>query len=625
MSYLRKRMIFKFKFLIFISILIFCQSSNIRASQASTITGEIYGNITDLITSIPLIDAEVALSSGGKTQITATDVNGNYEFKNLAAGEYLITVDFPNYYTATQNVIVNSGIRTISDFAITKKRVNLTGIVTDSDTKNPVEGVMVTVIDGEKTYSQTTDSFGKYVISDLFVGDYIVEFALENYYREGSVSLSITEDEIVRDFVITRQKGEMTGKIINNIDKSALVSVIVVLSDGINNYTTATDANGIFTISDVYSGYYDMTVSLPGFEDKKFTDLLIQSENILVQDFELKKLEITYRDIEIESSKGVLRGRVKDPSGNNLSDAKIEIFNDDEHYTLNTDSNGDYIVENINEGKYTIIASKTNYSQIEIYDLYLLRGSFVAQDFVLEAISGTIFGKVTDMNAGTPIGFASITITNDDNTITTLADANGDYSMDFVPQGNYTVIASADDYNDSFAYDVIVFKGEYTRVDIALTRISDEILIDENIEMQSPIMLRSGIMPIIVPETPTPENDSVLQPNIESVDLDENVIKGTGTPGDTIEIIFSDGTLLETTVLEDGTWSITVPHLDVGDVIVIRAINSEGVSANVNVSIIDSLPSTGEYVDYYWINFTMCFMILLSILYFLIVTRKMTK
>lgn len=820
MSYLKN--IIRLLFLVL--VLMIPQSYSVEAvnNSPNNATGEIIGIIEDLRTSTLLKGAKIVLTHNGDSQTTTSDQNGKYEFRNLEAGEYIVTVEIENYHSATQNVVVNSGITTTNDFSLTKKPENLgnlIGKVTEGDADTPIEGALVTVGNGEKTYSQTTDSLGKYSINDLIIGDYEVEVTLENYEAEGPIPLSISKNETIKDFTLMRQKGDISGKIVNSKDKTALDSVKITLTDGKNNYTATTDTSGVFTINDINSGHYDMKATSPGFEDKQFTDLLIQSGNMINQDFELnekfkslsgfvkdgeggnplsgvqiflsygtnnystisdesgrysfyalkpgeytltakldkyamKSLNITIKDaepkiqdiaiskplgsisgrvtdsstgdnvagakitatdgtssyvtysnsngyykfndlelgkykltiefnnydiktiedivvtdldavakdIEIENSKGSLSGDVKDGSGNSLENAKIEMLNDDEHYTIKTDPDGNYDIDDIKEGKYDVIISKSNYEQKELFDLNIQGGRDLDRDFSLEAISGTVFGKVTDKNTGNPIESAYIEITNEDNTITILTDSNGDYSKDFVPSGNYRVIASADGYTKGFVDNIVVNKGDDTKADIALTKPvtmrrrlltpevnekntleldelwpEDELWFEDDIdqEIQDPIidpitnpMMRNfnlSTLPIITPEPE--ENSNISQPNVEIVDPSENVIRGTGTPDDIINVNFSDGMQMNTKVLNDGTWSIGVPELRAGDVLSINAEDpiTRDTSADVNVSIINSLPSTGEYIDNYLESFVACFMILSVTINIFVTSLKKVK
>ncbi len=768
--------------LIFIFILMICQTSYTNALPS---TGELNGVITDLRSSGSIKNAKVTISMGSNSKSVNTDQNGKYEFKNIVSGEYLVTVDAFSYNIATQNVTVSSGIRTINDFALTKKKVSLSGRVIDANTNKPVENVFITASDGQRDYSQTTDSNGNYIIKDLLIEYYDVTASIDNYNVLKLEKVLIEDDPTVKDFSISRQKGDITGKVINSIDKKPLTSVSILLSDGVNKYEATTDSNGIFTINNVNSGYYNMVASLNGYKEKQFTNILVQGSNMVSQDFELNKealnlsgivkginnnpisgvsifltngttnyssitdgsgmyffsnlsagiytltaslenynmksininvagsgsnvqditisklngkiagsvidssngnfvegakitatdgvntyveysdvngkyqfnnmalskykLTIEYRnydvktindvvvtdfdtkvqDVQITNSNGILKGNVKNSlSGRDIENAKIEIINDVQHYTAYTNSNGDYVVDNVKEGKYEIIASKPNYTQSETYDVNIKKGNIVTEDFSIKGISGSMYGTVTDQYTKDPIAYAYIKITNDDNTITAIADVSGNYVKDYIPQGNYTVIASADGYNEYSIGNIEVLKEKSTKVDISLFKDPGTIIDEEPPPLSR--TLRGTKAPIITAETPTIDNSNVSQPIVELVDPNANLISGTGIAGDKINVLLPDGTNLTTEVLNDGTWQINnLPTLNVGDKLIVNEMDpvTLDVSANVNVEIVDlKLPSTGEYIGfYYWINFSITFFVLLSLLCLMSISIKRPK
>jgi len=67
----------------------------------------INGNVTDYMDGSRLENATVVLTPSGKT--VQTDVNGNYEFSDLEAQQYVVTVQKAGYQPNRKNVQAVSG------------------------------------------------------------------------------------------------------------------------------------------------------------------------------------------------------------------------------------------------------------------------------------------------------------------------------------------------------------------------------------------------------------------------------------------------------------------------------------------------------------------------------------
>lgn len=82
--------------------------------------GSIYGMITDAQTNAPVIGAQVMLSPGNFTTVTGSD--GHYEFQNLDAGQYKLSVYASGYSMNTRQVTVVSGESVICDMQLTEEQ-----------------------------------------------------------------------------------------------------------------------------------------------------------------------------------------------------------------------------------------------------------------------------------------------------------------------------------------------------------------------------------------------------------------------------------------------------------------------------------------------------------------------
>ncbi|MDR3217368.1 MAG: carboxypeptidase-like regulatory domain-containing protein [Dysgonamonadaceae bacterium] len=78
----------------------------------------LYGVITDHETGEPIANASVVLSPGGKTKTTGTD--GSYEFQDLDAAQYTVTVQKTGYATNRKTVTAVASEKVEANIPLTK-------------------------------------------------------------------------------------------------------------------------------------------------------------------------------------------------------------------------------------------------------------------------------------------------------------------------------------------------------------------------------------------------------------------------------------------------------------------------------------------------------------------------
>ena len=78
----------------------------------------IYGVVTDNDTSEPIAGASIVLSPSGKTQTSGTD--GRFEFLNLDAAQYTVTVQKAGYQTNRKTVTAAAAEKTEANIPLTK-------------------------------------------------------------------------------------------------------------------------------------------------------------------------------------------------------------------------------------------------------------------------------------------------------------------------------------------------------------------------------------------------------------------------------------------------------------------------------------------------------------------------
>jgi subtilisin family serine protease len=132
-------------------------------------------------------------------------------------------------------------------------------------------------------------------------------------------------------------------------------------------------------------------------------------------------------------------------------------------------------------GTYTLIAEAYGYYSLE-KDVTVLEEQTSKANFVLDPKpQGTITGTVFDRYYGTPAAYAVIRITEDPRIAPVIADENGNFVINGVYEGEYTLKIRADGFESGEAT-VIVVGNETTNVEIGLKKFvgyEDEIVYDD--------------------------------------------------------------------------------------------------------------------------------------------------
>jgi large repetitive protein len=169
---------------------------------------------------------------------------------------------------------------------------------------------------------------------------------------------------------------------------------------------------------------------------------------------------------------GNVTGLVTDTSGNPLSDARVRLVPQTAGpaYSATTDSSGDYVVNNVLDGDYTVKVRDQGYipnaSLPELLDVTLVGADNPAPTVQLTPIaSGTVSGQVTDSN-GNPVADASVRLVLSNyvppamaaelHASSEAAFAAGALQTGFIDAGGYGITATTDANGDYIINDVLV-------------------------------------------------------------------------------------------------------------------------------------------------------------------------
>ncbi|MGD1714707.1 MSCRAMM family protein, partial [Dapis sp. BLCC M172] len=349
---------------------------------------------------------------------TTTDVDGNYEFTDLEAGDYtvrqtnldgysdvsdtdppnddnLISVTLPGDEDSTGNDFVDEQVGTISGTVFEDTDNDGTG-----DT--PLEGVELELQDdqGQTVGTTTTNEDGTYSFTDVAPGEYsVIETNLPGYEDVSEVdggddedhpdngivnNIPVTvapgEDDTGNDFVDEIVLGSISGQVTDD-ENNPLENVPIELFDEGGNSvgTTTTDASGNYSFTDVAPGNYNVVeTNLPGYEDVSEVDGGDDGDN--EDNGIVNNIPVTVDPGEADTGKdfvdapnaGSISGQVTDNNGNGLGGVTIELQLPDGTTVgtpITTNPDGTYSFTGVEPGNYNVIETNLpNYSDVSEVD-----------------------------------------------------------------------------------------------------------------------------------------------------------------------------------------------------------------------------------------------------------------
>jgi hypothetical protein len=247
-----------------------------------------------------------------------------------------------------------------------------------------VENVEVVV----DTFVTNPDENGEYFFS-LPAGTYTVEASLQGYGSSSVPNVVVVDGEVTTNVDITLTyipPGEINGTVA--LEGLGNVEDVEITAGGVTVNPYPVMNHYEYTI-ELYPGYYDVTASLPGYQDSTHINVPVQSGQITTGiDFELQLI----------SFDGYLEGTVTLYDG--PGDVTEVTVTAGEH-TTNPDNSGYYSML-IPEGSYDVTASLPEYTSVTIPEVMIIADQTTSDiDMTLlnwNVISGTQYNAVVFAN-----------------------------------------------------------------------------------------------------------------------------------------------------------------------------------------------------------------------------------
>jgi Concanavalin A-like lectin/glucanases superfamily/Domain of unknown function (DUF1929)/Bacterial Ig domain/Kelch motif len=360
--------------------------------------------------------ATVVLSGATSATVTA-DSSGYYSFTGVANGTYTV---FPTEsgYTFTpgnRSVTVSGFPVTGYDFTALAMTGSISGTISPASLGS---GAHVTL--GGLAVTTTADSAGNYSFSGLPDGIINVTPTKLGYaFTPSHQSVTIVNGNSLTavNFAI---QATPTWTVSGTISPAGVCGGATVTLTGAATPSTVTaDSSGNYTFTGVADFSYFVTPSKSGCT---FTPAYRTAT--------VNGADVSGLGFVAQSLTGSISGTISPPSNG----AGTTVILGEAQQTI-ADSNGNYTLNNVPNGAYTVVSYKPGYSFTPTTQSVTVNGAPVSGvNFVAKSTTGSISGTISPASLG-----SGAQVTLGGMAVTTIADSNGNYSFSGVPNATINV------------------------------------------------------------------------------------------------------------------------------------------------------------------------------------------
>lgn len=429
-------------------------TQNFTLTAQSTVSGSVVDQDGN-----PVVGATVTLDDLSSTYSyqATTDSNGQYtvnvydlyDYNGTAVGNYGLIVAADGYMTKSRSfeITADESSSIGNDFTL-QESGTITGTIFKEDGTTVVADATVQADDGSgSSYSTTSAADGTFSLIGLKAGsDYTLTVTKTGYVKNIVYGITIVAGETTagQDVQLT-DTVKLSGTVIVQQGSAAIGEATISLFNrnkprsSTADYTTTSFTDGTFIISNIDPGHYRVQVNQTGYIKLKKNDLDLTTA-------------VSGRTFKLEQA-AVIFGNITTKDGTPIHNAYVTVSakaaSDVGYGGSYTDMNGNYRINNLKAGKYTVKVSTTGYVE-KVTSVRARKGESKELNLKLQS-AGSISGQIRDAATGLPMSYYTVRVRKE--SVTTTADVNGYYTIDGLAPGKYTV------YIVSTAYKTITRSG----------------------------------------------------------------------------------------------------------------------------------------------------------------------
>ncbi|MBN2656848.1 MAG: carboxypeptidase regulatory-like domain-containing protein [Spirochaetales bacterium] len=388
------------------------------------------------------------------TYTLTSDADGNYSFSGIEPGAYMAQFTLSGYQTKVVEDInvIGARVSTVETVYLIPVGGAMSGTVTLSDGGENGHGgitILAEHVSGTRTYSTVTNSAGEFLFANLAAGTYSVTASRVGYSSRIIAGLSVISGQNLTGILfdpLVETVGTVTGiaTLEGSSDSSGISVLATHTTDNTLSYSSVTDVNGVYILSDVEPGTYRIQLSYPGYITK--ADLSITVNNDLV---------VTVPSWNMQSNMARISGTVLLESALEHSGVTVLVIRQDvvpaETATAATDTQGRFFTSNLNPGTYRVQASKDGYQTVTGDPLIVSSGQSNGDtELTLPVSTRSISGQILLEDSTNHSGI-KITATNLDNPsliYSALSNSSGYFALASMQPGSYLLAYSRENYVD---------------------------------------------------------------------------------------------------------------------------------------------------------------------------------
>jgi hypothetical protein len=434
-----------------------------QGGATPTLTGALSGYVVRAGSTEPIGGAQVTLAERPGTSVL-TNSAGYFLIPSLPPGTYTVTASKTGYTAASLIASAQGGQVTLAGtlaLGVATQNGLVVGKIFDAQDLTALPGVSVTLTGGA-VYSALTSADGTFNLGTIAPGSYTVAIALNGYVTVngtatvvGGQTLTINQGLIKSGGFQDTSPGTISGTVVDASTGLPIAGAVFDLGGGISGVSSAT---GQFAIPNVPRGNYAATLSATGYMNQTYSisfpagatgnlgvlALYAASSNTAPTSLTLNGLVVD----------GVSRAPIAGATVTLVETGATATSGADGKFVFNGITLTSFMLSTAASGyqSSTLAVSVSAFGQAEITVALAPPGT--------GATTSTLQGTVRDAQSGAPIAGARVSI--DGTTLSTVAGANGQYTLSGIDLLHFSVTASAVGYQQASAPVDLAAAGSYT-------------------------------------------------------------------------------------------------------------------------------------------------------------------